>query len=88
MVSAAGMKAKLTGLMVEKQELRVTDGDFNETMTSREILQKVAAKRGMQAAWYMATAFGLDPAEHGISFNGEPAARVASTPPTPTLEAQ
>ncbi len=44
MVSAAGMKAKLTGLMVEKQELRVTDGDFNETMTSREILQNVAAK--------------------------------------------
>ncbi len=33
MVSASSMKAKLTGLMIDKQELRVSEGEFDESMS-------------------------------------------------------
>lgn len=75
MVSAASLRAKLAGLGVERQEVRVSgDGYFDDTMNYAEILSKVAAERGNRAAWHLAMAFELDPAEHGICFDGEPAA--------------
>jgi hypothetical protein len=81
MVSASSMKAKLTGLMIDKQEIRVSgDGYFDDTMSYAEILSKVAAERGNRAAWYLAKAFDLDPAEHGIRFDGEPAASPMPAP--------
>jgi hypothetical protein len=83
MVSAAGMKAKLTGLMVEKQELRVSgDDDFTEDMSCQEILDKVVAERGVEAAFYLAKAFALNPADYGLSLDGESAKPVAK-PPVP-----
>jgi hypothetical protein len=52
MVSAAGMKAKLTGLMVERQEVHVSGDDyFTDDMGCQEILDKVVAHRGVKAAY-------------------------------------
>jgi hypothetical protein len=53
------------------QKIDVSQPEFGDDMTSAEILAKVAQKPGMQAAWYMAMAFELDPAEYGIEIEGE-----------------
>jgi phage terminase small subunit len=85
MVSAAGMKAKLAGLMVEKQELRVSGDDyFTDDMSYQEILDKVAADRGVKPAYYLAKAFDLDPSEFGLSLDSEPPQPVAK-PPVPAV---
>ncbi len=67
MVSASSMKAKLTGLMIDKQELRVSEGEFDESMSVEEILQKVSREAGLDAAIALCRAFQMDPVDFDLS---------------------
>ena len=83
MVSASSLKAKLTGLAVDRQEIRVSDGDINQDMSVAEILQKVAREAGLDAAVALCRAFQMDPADFDLS--GEPVAAPAPAARSPQL---
>ena len=82
LVNAAALRAKLGGLMIERQQIEVQQSEFTLDMTCEEILQKVAREAGTKAAIALAEAFQIDPADYDLSGNKpivEPAP-VAATP--------
>jgi hypothetical protein len=62
MVSAAAMKAKLTGLMVERQQVSVTQepSNFDQAETAAEVLSEVAEKLGLEVAAILAALFDIE----------------------------
>jgi phage terminase small subunit len=59
-VRASAEKAKISGLLVERQEIAVTNVDPYEDMsTAAEVLAKVVEDLGLKAAVALATAFEL-----------------------------
>jgi hypothetical protein len=83
LVNAAALRAKLGGLMVERQQIEVSQPDFDPEWSVAEILQKVTREAGVKAATALAEAFGLDVSDYDLI--GEAVAStsspVASTSP-------
>jgi phage terminase small subunit len=60
LVSAAGLRAKLGGLLIEKQEVAITrDDPYEDMSTAAEVLAKVVDDLGLTAAVALAAAFEL-----------------------------
>lgn len=59
MVSAAGMKAKLSGLMVERSQVQVVNA-APEPTSPDEVLHEIAMTVGEEAALALGKAFGLE----------------------------
>ena len=69
------------GGVTARQELRVSDGEFNTDMSVEEILTKVAREVGSKQAIALAEAFELDPADYDLS--GKPVPEPSPLAPKP-----
>lgn len=83
LVNAAALRAKLGGLMIERQQVEVQQSEFTEDMTCAEILSKVAREAGTKAAIALAEAFQIDPASYDLS--GEPVVEARPRAAAPKL---
>ncbi len=59
-VRASAEKARISGLLIERQQIEVSEPDFTLEMSVEQILQKVAAERGREHAVVLAYAMGCE----------------------------
>ena len=59
-VRATAEKVRISGLLIERQQIEVTLPDFTDEMSVAEILQKVADRAGMDKARALAAVFEVD----------------------------
>jgi phage terminase small subunit len=64
-VKAISEKAKIAGLSVEK--VQIQQAEFDDDMSVQEILDKVTAEAGIEAAVALCRAFKMDPRTFGLT---------------------
>ena len=59
-VRATAEKARISGLLIERQQVEITQPDFTVDMSASEILQEVATKHSPESAVLLAMMFDVD----------------------------